>query len=251
MRAIIFAGPSLPPDARPDHGLDIDWRSPIKQAELYRAALDRPPVIGVIDGYFEVTPAVWHKEILWAMSQGIYVFGAASIGALRAAELDSFGMTGIGRVYEDYRDGVLQDDDEVAVLHGPAELGYPSVTDAMVNIRATLAEAAEQGVIGPPLAQALTAIAKALFYKERTYQAMLDGGREAGLDAARLARLRNWLPVGRIDQKRLDATAMLYAIRAHLASGMGPLRITYELADTVAWQAARRRVEEESARGSE
>ena len=60
----------------------------------------RPAVIGIIDGYFEIVPTVWHKEILWAMAQGIHVFGAASIGALRAAELDAFGMRGIGRIYE-------------------------------------------------------------------------------------------------------------------------------------------------------
>jgi hypothetical protein len=65
---------------------------------LYRAALAHPAAIGVIDGYFEVVPTVWHKEILWAMAQGIHVFGAASIGALRAAELDSFGMRGVGRL---------------------------------------------------------------------------------------------------------------------------------------------------------
>src|SRR5260221_163993 len=82
--------------------------------------------------------------------------GSASIGALRAFELARFGMRGIGGVYEDFRDGVLQDDDEVAVLHGPAELGYPPVTEAMVNIRATLAAAARDGVLKPELAAALT-----------------------------------------------------------------------------------------------
>ena len=147
MRAVIFAGPSLPPDARPDLGIDIDWRPPIRQGDLYRAALGRPAVIGVIDGYFEVTPTVWHKEILWAMAHGIHVYGAASIGALRAAELDTLGMKGIGRIYEDFRDGILEDDDEVAVLHGPEELGYPPLTDAMVNIRATLAAATRERII--------------------------------------------------------------------------------------------------------
>jgi len=38
-------------------------------------------------------------------------------------------------------------DDEVAVLHGPEELGYPLLTEAMVDIRATLAEASRVGVI--------------------------------------------------------------------------------------------------------
>ena len=60
MRAVIFAGPSLPPRARPATG-PFEWRPPVRQGELYRVALDRPAVIGVIDGYFETTPTVWHK----------------------------------------------------------------------------------------------------------------------------------------------------------------------------------------------
>lgn len=245
MTAVIFAGPSLPVRLRPADDPSLCWRPPVKQGELYRAARARPAIIGVIDGYFEVTPTVWHKEILWAMAQGIHVFGAASIGALRAAELDCFGMTGIGRVYEDFRDGVLQDDDEVAVLHGPAELGYPSVTEAMVNIRATLAAAVHDGVIAPPLAAGLTDIAKALFYKERTYEAMLQAA--AGLPAAALHDFADWLPDGRVDQKRRDAEAMIEAIRTHLTAGIAPLRVSYRLAETAAWQAARRGVDEEQA----
>ena len=146
MTAIIFAGPSLPPKLRPAADPSLEWRPPVRQGELYRAALARPAIIGVVDGYFEVVPTVWHKEILWAMAEGIHVYGAASLGALRAAELDSFGMKGIGRVYEAFRDGLIEDDDEVAVLHGPEELGYPPVTEAMVNIRATLAAAARAGL---------------------------------------------------------------------------------------------------------
>src|SRR5438270_12966108 len=161
MRAVIFAGPTLPPHARPISDSRIDWRPPVRQGDVYRAALTRPAVIGIVDGYFEVVPTVWHKEILWAMAQGIHVFGAASIGALRAAELDAFGMHGIGRIYEAYRDGILEDDDEVAVLHGPEELGYSCLTEAMVNIRATLDAAVRNGVLTTDVAERLTAIAKA------------------------------------------------------------------------------------------
>jgi hypothetical protein len=238
MKAVIFAGPSLPPSARPAATAAFDWRPPVRQGELYRAALDRPAVIGIIDGYFEAMPAVWHKEILWAMAQGIHVFGAASIGALRAAELDAFGMRGIGRVYQDFRDGVLTDDDEVAVLHGPAELGYPPVTEAMVNIRATLAAAARDGIIAPSLADRLTAAAKALFYKDRTWRAVLDAAVASDGEAA-LFRFRAWLPDGRLDQKRHDALAAVEAITAHLVANVPPLKVDYELADTAAWQAVR------------
>src|SRR4051812_26424068 len=180
MKAVIFAGPALPRGRPPAGETCWDWRPPVRQGELYRAALDRPAAIGVIDGYFESVPTVWHKEILWAMAAGIHVFGAASIGALRAAELDSFGMRGVGRIYEDFRDGVLQDDDEVAVLHGPAELGYPPVTEAMVNIRATLARAAEIGILTPQSAAGLCQVATALFYKERTWDAVLQPAADRG-----------------------------------------------------------------------
>jgi len=239
MTAIIFAGPSLPPRLRPaDAG--IEWRSPVRQGNVYRAALTRPVVIGIIDGYFEAVPTVWHKEILWAMARGIHVFGAASIGALRGAELDRFGMRGIGSIYEAYRDGIFVDDDEVAVLHGPEELGYPPLTEALVNIRATIAEAERRGVVAPTAAARLTEIAKALFYKERTYERVLATAAESDMPSACLRDFTAWLPQGRVDQKRLDAEAMLAAIHAHLLSGAPPLRVTYELADTVAWQAARR-----------
>src|SRR5271156_3661014 len=115
MTAVIFAGPSMPPPIPPIAG--IEWRPPVRQGDLYSAALSGPAIIGVTDGYFEIVPTVWHKEILWAMAQGIHVYGSASIGALRAAELHPFGMVGIGHIFEAFRDGLLEDDDEVAVLH--------------------------------------------------------------------------------------------------------------------------------------
>ena len=217
MTIYIFLGPSLSHDyARTI--LDATYLPPIQQGDLARLLLRKPRYVGIIDGYFEVTPTVWHKEILWAMTQGIHVYGSASIGALRAAELDTFGMRGIGRIYEAFRDGILEDDDEVAVLHGPEELGYPPLTEAMVTIRATFDEAARAGVLAPEVAAQLTAVAKSLFYKERTYEAVLERGAASGLPAGLLQALAAWLPCNRIDQKRIDAEALLATIRAHLAA---------------------------------
>ena len=229
-RAVIFAGPSLPPAHRPPDPR-LDWRPPVRQGELYRAALEKPAIIGVVDGYFEVTPTVWHKEILWAMAQGIHVYGSASIGALRAAELHPFGMIGVGRIYEAFRDGILTDDDEVAVLHGPEELGYPPVTEAMVNIRATLDTAVSDGILNPPLALRLTDIAKALFYKERSWDAIL---RLASPDLLPipLDAFAARLPGQRVDQKRTDALEMVAAMRAHVAAGTPEQTLSYQFRDT-------------------
>jgi hypothetical protein len=231
MKAVIFTGPSLPPAFRPSDAA-LEWRPPVKQGEVYQAALTQPAIVGIIDGYFEVTPTVWHKEILWAMDQGIHVYGSASIGALRAAELYTFGMTGIGGVFAAYRDGTLTDDDEVAVLHGPEELGYPSVTEAMVNIRATLEKALAEGLLDRGLAARLTETGKGLFYKNRTWDGILRLAAEYGVSPDLLDNLACWLQCRQVDQKRTDALEMVAAIQAHLEAGATPLTVSYRFHDT-------------------
>ncbi len=188
---------------------------PVAQGDVYRIAQRRPRAIGIVDGYFSGAPSVWHKEILWALSRGIHVFGSASMGALRAAELHGFGMRGVGRIFEAFRDGTLEDDDEVAVVHGPAELGFLAASEPMVNIRATLARAEADGVLGNDSRRALEGFAKSLFFPRRAWPAILAGAH--GVAEAELARLRSWLPQGRVDQKREDALEMLAAMRETLA----------------------------------
>ena len=124
------------------------------------------------------------------MSRGIHVFGSASIGALRAAELLPFGMEGVGTVFELYRDGILEDDDEVAVAHGPAETDFVSASEAMVNIRQTLRKAERLGIISAELRVTLEKIGKELFYPDRNYSAMLRYAVQNGSTQAELTRLR-------------------------------------------------------------
>jgi len=242
MSAVIFTGPSLPPSAVSEVA-GIEWRPPVRQGDVYLAALSGPAIIGIIDGYFEIVPTIWHKEILWAMAQGIHVYGGASIGALLAAELTEFGMKGVGSVYAQYRDGRLTDDDEVAVLHGPEEIGYVQVTEAMVNVRATIDRASQLGVIAPELAASLVRIAKSLFYKDRTYEAIIKAAAEHGLAPEALDRFTNWLPAGNVDQKRIDAVKLREAVTAHLAGGVTPMQVSYRFAHTFAWEDARQRIE--------
>lgn len=211
----VFLGPTMP---REDAARELDavFLPPVAQGDVIRAAERKPAAIAIIDGFFECVPAVWHKEILFAIRQGIPVFGASSMGALRAAELHPFGMIGVGAIFEAYRDGRLEDDDEVAIVHGPAEMGYPMLSEAMVNIRRTLADAEAEGVLPPDVAGALETIAKELPYRERGYGRVLRLAGEMGVDAQALARFRGWLPSGRFDQKREDARLMLRTVRRFL-----------------------------------
>ena len=234
MKAIIFAGPSLPPAHRPALP-GIEWRPPARQGDVCRAALERPAIIGVVDGVFEVVPTVWHKEILWAMAEGIHVYGAASIGALRAAELDVFGMVGIGRIYEAFRDGTLQDDDEVALLHGPAEVGYAPLTEAMVNVRVTLEYAAQAGVIRSDVAAYLIRVAKRIFYKERSWPSIIEA-LNLHADEVDVHALTAQLSAMRVDQKKRDACAMMHAIKARLTSAIRRFTSNYCFAGTAAWK---------------
>src|SRR3954462_11170486 len=122
MSVYVFIGPTLSAqDARAE--LDAVYLPPVSQGDVYRVAQKRPKAIGIVDGYFQCVPAIWHKEILWAMTRGIHVYGSASMGALRAAELAPFGMEGVGKIFGLSRDGTLEDDDEVAVAHGPSDSG--------------------------------------------------------------------------------------------------------------------------------
>jgi len=235
MTMYIFCGPTLSV-AEGRNEIDAVFLPPAAQGEVYRAALDKPVAIGLIDGYFERVPSVSHKEILWAMAQGVHVFGAASMGALRAAELSLLGMEGVGAIYEAYARGELQADDEVAVAHAPAESGYRAVSEAMVNIRATLRAAEEATVISAATRGGLERIAKDLFYPDRCYPILLRRAAEEGIARGDIDALEAFLPKGRVDQKRLDALALLRVMRDRFAEGSEPKRVNYHFERTDAWE---------------
>jgi hypothetical protein len=239
MSTYIFTGPTLSAEAGRVE-LDAIFLAPVSQGDIFSLCRKRPIAIGIIDGYFERVPAVWHKEILWAMSEGIHVFGAASMGALRAAELHAFGMVGVGRIFDAYLEGAIEDDDEVAVIHGPSEAGYLLASEAMVNIRRTLAAAESVGIVTAVTHRQLVATAKRLFYAERQYHRILTQGLEQGLVKEELAALGNWLPNGRIDQKRADAIALLRYLREWRAAGPAPKRVGFAFQHTDAWEQLRR-----------
>ncbi|ADO70749.1 TfuA-like protein [Stigmatella aurantiaca] len=216
---VVFLGPSLSAsEARrlvPCHVLP-----PARQGDVWRALSLRPRVIALVDGVFEAQPSVWHHELLAALEAGVAVFGGASMGALRAAELASHGMVGVGRIFEWYRDGVVADDAEVALLHATAEHGYRPLTVPLVNVRHVAAKAREAKVLSMSQARALVKAAAGIFYQERTWKRVLASVRPAWPAATR-GDWEGWWSRGVEDLKQLDALACLRAAAAF--SGM-PVR---------------------------
>jgi hypothetical protein len=210
---VVFLGPSLSIDeAR--RTLPARYLGPARCGDVLRARRLSPRVIAIVDGVFARTAAIWHKEILLALDDGISVFGASSMGALRAAELVPFGMVGIGRIFEAYRDGRYTDDDEVALLHGPIDTGYREMSQAMVNIRATVALAVSSGVIHPDSGERVISCAKDTFYQVRSLGAAIEATWRDDPHAEEASRFRRFIASGGyVNQKRLDALELLTYLR--------------------------------------
>ncbi len=242
MTTYVFCGPTISASDAGKH-LDAEFLGPATQGALYRLTLERPDAIGLIDGYFDTVPSVWHKEILWALSQGIHVYGSASMGALRAAELRPFGMVGVGTIFERIVSGELEDDDEVAVAHGAADTGYRAASEAMINLRMTLERAKGESVVTAKTAESLIDLAKKAFYAERSWPALLAEGARSGVSEAEIAALRRWLPSNAVNQKRTDAVAMLQLMSERGKESRAPFTPSFKFEHTAAWEIVRRHVE--------
>ncbi|MEJ7602534.1 MAG: TfuA domain-containing protein [Kofleriaceae bacterium] len=190
MTTLVFVGPTLPAVEVTARLPGAEVLPPVAVGDVLTLARSRRRItrIAIIDGYFERMAAVWHKEILCALERGIAVWGAASMGALRAAELAPFGMIGVGSIYRAFASGELIADDEVAVAHLPAEYGYAATSDALVDLRDGIARAA------PNLRtqHALVELARVRFYRERTWAQLLEDARVAGLPRRQIETVAGW-----------------------------------------------------------
>lgn len=206
MKIVAFAGPSLPPgDRLPFPGLD--WRPPAEAGDLLRLSIDGGSTVCLIDGYFDHRPASRHKEILLLLSQGVRVFGASSIGALRAAEMHAFGMIGVGAIFRAYVRGTIEGDDEVALIHAGADRDWRPMSVPLVDVRATLCRARRDGIIGREEARALLGAARSIHYVDREWPLVCAAAR----DDAGGRGFEIWLESGAVAQKREDAIACIRA----------------------------------------
>jgi hypothetical protein len=194
-RTIVFTGPSLSPEMAKKI-LPHAWiHAPAKCGDILKVIRLSPQRIAIIDGYFEQTASLWHKEILFALSLGIEVYGASSMGALRAIELEPYGMKGIGKIFELLKKNQSTDDDEVCLAHTE---DFSHQTPPMCNIRATLDQAVFHHQLNETEKNSYLERIKALPYYERSFSE-LSGE----------TRLINFCIQNYVDQKKEDAIALL------------------------------------------
>jgi hypothetical protein len=213
MRPVVFTGPTT-------HGVDlaawpgIDVRPPAACGDVLAAVRAGRQRIGIVDGVFGDAPSVWHKEILFALGAGVEVLGAASMGALRAAECGAFGMRGIGAIHADYASGARTADADVAFAYGPGALGWPPLSVPLVDAEATLDAARAAGALSDAAAAALLQAARGLHFADRTFAAMAA--------AAGLRETADVLERHAVSRKRADALLLLATLAAPRAQVARP-----------------------------
>jgi hypothetical protein len=209
--AHVYCGPTI--SAAEAAGLvpGASVHPPVRHGDLLRLDPDPGLTVVIIDGLFHDVPPVRHKEILHLLAHGAVVAGAASMGALRAAELFPYGMTGVGDIYRAYRDGTLVGDDEVAVAHTPDD--YRPLSAAMVDVRAELSQAARDGALGQAEADTIGGRARAIHYAARTWAAIAVAA-APGLEEP-MARFCRWRAAANpVPAKLRDARETLRLVAA-------------------------------------
>lgn len=199
----VFVGSSL--HGYPIGDSDIVRFPPASQGDILAAVRNGAAAIGLVDGQFEGVASVWHKEILYALSLGVHVLGASSIGALRAAECETFGMVPVGAIARSYAAGILDDDAAVALVSGPAELDYLPLSEPLVDALATIDSLGKNGLISAVEQRALIASAHRLFFKDRTAHSIVIG---AAL-GERETTVRELYRTMHVSQKTVDALELL------------------------------------------
>ncbi len=211
---IAFVGPTLATAEVRKFGCEV--RPPARQGDVWRALVDHPRALVLIDGVFESTPSVWHHELRAALASGVAVFGASSMGALRAAELRAEGMIGVGAIFRSYRDRQRVDDADVALLHAGPEHRFQPITLPLVNAEHAAQQAFRARVLSAAERKRVCAAARAIHYQHRHWPQVFDSAR---LSPQVRQRLRQWLKSSGPDLKAADARECLATAAAWVRSG--------------------------------
>jgi hypothetical protein len=216
-KPVIFLGPSLSRQ-KAKNILEADYRPPAKKGDLLRLAdLTKDiAMVGLVDGFFlQDYPPTPIEVYQLATKKNILLVGAASLGALRAVELEKFGMIGIGKIFELYKTGKIDGDDEVAVTF--EEGRHTLQSEAMIDIRFNLFIARRKGIIDENTKRQITKVAKNVYFPFRNYADILDlSKRQYPLSDSYIESFRAYITSNRESLKERDAIKLLKYMRQRI-----------------------------------
>lgn len=204
---VAFVGPSLLQSDLDAIDQDlVALRPPIRRGDLASVMGEGYSTVVIIDGEFFQSLAVSPKELLSCLYSDVTIFGGASMGALRSAELYPYGMIGVGEIYRWYRSGRLTRDDDVAVTYGRLDDSYVLLNVPMVNVMWAMDCAGKSGWLDANTRRRITSAARRIGWEERSWQLVCQ---RAGLSPELTADVRRWAARPENNLKRLDALATL------------------------------------------
>jgi hypothetical protein len=221
-KPIIFLGPSLSREKAREIFV-ADYRPPARKGDFMQLAADFDAVemaIGFVDGMFlqdyPPTPIeVYHL----ARKNGVLLAGAASLGALRAVELEKFGMVGIGKIFQLYKTGKLNADDEVAVTFASEEGDYQLQSEAMIDIRYNLYLAYKKGVISEKAKSMIVKLAKEIYFPHRKYTYIIEEAKNRyPMLENEINSFGNYIRSNRKSLKEMDAIRLVKYLEEHYDS---------------------------------
>lgn len=214
MKIVVFLGPSLDLKDAKNILPEAEYRAPAARGDISKAVSEGFETIGLIDGVFFENSSVGHKEILNAIQSGVTVVGASSMGSLRACEMDEFGMIGIGTVYEMYKTGRIESDDEVAVICDPES--NETFSESLVNMRKTFEKAFQNNIVSAEQKEKIISEAKEIYYPDRTFDYVLELAETKKIIASeKKDELETWIKKNKTDIKRDDAILLLEYIKSN------------------------------------
>jgi TfuA protein len=220
-KPIIFLGPSLMLE-KAKAILDADYKPPAKKGDLLAllGLSDTKRVIGLIDGLFlQDYPPTPIEVYSILVRKNLTVVGGASLGALRAVELEKFGMIGIGKVFELFKNGIIDADDEVAVTFDLSN--HKVQSEAMIDIRFNLFIAQRKRIIDADTKRALTKVAKDTYFPFRNYESIIDESiKRFPIFEEQLEAFRNYIRKNKDSLKERDAIRTIKYIKCIYRSGL-------------------------------
>jgi hypothetical protein len=219
-KPVIFLGPSLSQEKAKRIFADADYRPPAKKGDFLRLAVDpNIKIVGFVDGVFlQDYPPTPIEVYQLVRKEGMILAGAASLGALRAVELEKFGMIGIGRIFQLFKAGKINADDEVAVTFVP-EGNYQLQSEAMIDIRYNLFLAHKKGIISRQAKKMLAKVAKEIYFPYRTYPNIIqEANAKHQAFAGEIQSFQNYILSNRKSLKELDAIRLVKYIKKRALS---------------------------------
>lgn len=208
---IVFLGPSLSIE-KARKIINAEFLPPAKKGDFIKLSLtSEKKIIILIDGVFLQDYPPTPIEVFQVVNKNNFqVYGASSLGALRAVELEKFGMKGYGQVFELFKKNIINSDDEVAVTF---DNSYNLLSEAMIDIRYNLFLAFKKGIIDKETKQLITRTAKKIYFPFRSYENIVKKSIELYSDTRdTIEDFHNFVSTQRQSLKELDAMGILKKI---------------------------------------